>query len=218
VGEGFRGDRGNGSGVHASTQVGSDFNVADQLPCNGLPKEAKPEHIIYRGDLKVGYDTQQGSYYVHGVFKVQPKEYKEIEIELKDIWVIDTTEIETVRFEARKVNSMLTESEFSERAQFLLTSIEGRLDKILESQKDKPVNPEDHISQYRENVKSFEEAKSDLALARSLMSQVKPITIRATWQLILMIVIFLGLLSAGFYVAWQRQVKLSEPPTIEDEK
>ena len=180
-----------------------------------LPKETKPEHIISRGELKVGYDTQQGSYYVHAQFTLKPKETKEVDIELKDIWQIKPFEIESLRRDAKKVYNILRDTEFNERAKFLLTSIEESLDAVIEKQKDKPVNPEDHISGYRENLEMIQECKADLSLLRSLLSQAKPINIKATWKLIVAIVIFLGLLSTGFYIMWQKQIKLSEVPSID---
>ncbi|MBL7157555.1 MAG: hypothetical protein ISS92_05295, partial [Candidatus Omnitrophica bacterium] len=180
-----------------------------------LPKETKPEHIISRGELKVGYDTQQGSYYVHAQFRLKPKETKEVDIELKDIWQIKPFEIESLRRDAKKVYNILRDTEFNERAKFLLTSIEESLDAVIEKQKDKPVNPEDHISGYRENLEMIQECKADLSLLRSLLSQAKPINIKATWKLIVAIVIFLGLLSTGFYIMWQKQIKLSEVPSID---
>ena len=183
-----------------------------------LPKEAKPEHIMSRGELKVGYDTQQGSYYVHAQFKLEPEETKEVDIELKDIWQIKPSEIESLRNDSKKVYNILRDTEFSERAKFLFTNIEENLSVIIENQKDKPVNPEDHISGYRENLERILECKEDLSLSRSLLSQTKPVNIKATWKLIVSIVIFLGLLSAGFYFMWQKLVKLSEVPTIEGEE
>jgi len=183
-----------------------------------LPKEARPEHLLSRGDLKVSYDTQQGSYYVHANITLAPKETKEIEIEMKDIWQIKPAEIESLRIEATKVHNMLQGTEFSDRAKFLLMSIEENLNSVAERQKIKPVNPEDHISKFRENLNLMQEAKADLTLARSLLSQTKPFSLQATWKLILSIIIFLGILSLGFYVVWQKQIKLGELPTIEGEE
>jgi hypothetical protein len=181
-----------------------------------LPKEARPEHILSRGDLKVSYDTQQGSYYVHATFIMKPNEAKEIEIEMKDIWEIKIAEIESLRQESLKVHDMLVGTEFRDRAKFLLMNIEEKLNIITERQKVKPANPADHISKYRENVEFLQEAKADLALARALLSQVKPVSAKMTWALIASIVVFLGILSLGFYIVWQKQVKLAEVPTIEN--
>src|SRR3989339_835274 len=58
-----------------------------------LPVEIKPEDVIYREDLDIAYDTQQGSYYVFGDYELKPKEVLEKEIELKDLWVIEEPQI-----------------------------------------------------------------------------------------------------------------------------
>ena len=39
-----------------------------------LPLEVKPEDVIYKDDLEVIYDTQQGSYYVLGDYEIKPIE------------------------------------------------------------------------------------------------------------------------------------------------
>ena len=183
-----------------------------------LPREAKPEHVLSRGELEIAYDTQQGSYYVYAKLVLKPKEYREVEIEMKDIWQVKNTELESLRFEARKVCSMLEDTEFSERAKYLQMSIEDGLNEIDEKQTTKPTNPEVHISNYRENISLLQDVKKDLATARTLLSQVRPIGLKMTWKLITAIVTFLGILSFGFYVIWQKQVNLAETPTIEEEK
>ena len=183
-----------------------------------LPKEARPEDILVKGDLSIAYDTQQGSYYMFAEYTMKPKETREVAIEIEDIWMIETSDIEAVRAESVKIYNMLAGSEFSERAKFLLIEIEDKLDRVAARQENSPINPEVHISQYRENLELMEEADLSLILMRSLLSQVKPVSVHITWRLIAAIILFLGILSAGFYYAWQRQLKLSEVPTFEPEE
>jgi predicted HicB family RNase H-like nuclease len=172
-----------------------------------LPKEAKPEHIVDRGDLDVAYDTQQGSYYVYGEYELKPMEVLDKDIELRDIWVIQSAEIESMRAETVKIAGLLKNTEFSDRIVFLKNNIESKLNEIVESQKNPATNPEKHISQYRENLRILESVKMDLSLARSLLSQAKAVPTVVVWRLVLAIVIFLGLIGASFYFIWQKQVK-----------
>lgn len=172
-----------------------------------LPKEAKPEHVIDRAELDIAYDTQQGSYYVYGEFELAPGETLEKDIELSDIWVISSSDIETVRSDADKLTGLLKNSEFAERAVFLKNNIDSKLSQIIENQKAAPANPERHISDYRDNLKILESAKADIALQRSLLSQLKPFPAVIVWKAIIAIMIFLGLLGGIFYVVWQKQVK-----------
>jgi hypothetical protein len=172
-----------------------------------LPKEAKPEDIMDKGDLEIAYDTQQGSYYVYGEYELKPGEVLEKNIEMRDIWNIPNTELESLRAESSKIATMLKGTEFSDRISFLHNSIESKLNQIMESQKAVPTNPAQRISDYRENLKLFEGVKADLVLARSLLSQAKALPTAAIWKIILAIIIFLGLLGASFYFLWQKQLK-----------
>ena len=174
-----------------------------------LPKEAKPEHVLFKGELTVAYDTQQGSYYVHNNYEMKPKESKVIEIEMKDIWTIKLDELVQLRREAKKIYALLKNTEFSDRAKYLVEEIEENLDTIEEKQETKAVNPEVHISNYRDNLKLLDEIKKNLALTRTLLSQAAPFSVQATWKVIAAIIAFLGILSMGFYIIWQKQVSLN---------
>jgi hypothetical protein len=184
-----------------------------------LPKETKPEDVVDKGDLDVAYDTQQGSYYVYGEYELKPGETLERDVELKDIWVIPENEIETLRLELIKLEGLLKNTEFAERIAFLKTSIESKLNQIIESQVNSPANPERHISDYRDNLKILESVKTDMALARSLLAQVKSFPTVMVWRLILAIIIFLGILGVSFYFIWHKQLKAiaeTAPPKEEE--
>ena len=173
-----------------------------------LPKEIKPEDIANKGDLEVAYDTQQGSYYVYGYYELKPGESIEKEIELRDVWVTPASEIESLRLEADKIVDLLKNTGFAERIKFLKNGIDSKLNQIIENQKNSPANPADHISEYRDNLKILDSVKADMALARSLLAQVKPRSFTfVVWRLIIAMVIFLGFLGGGFYIIWQKQLK-----------
>jgi hypothetical protein len=172
-----------------------------------LPKEAQPEDIIDQGGLDIAYDTQQGSYYVFGEYELKPQEVREWEIEIRNIWVIDTAEIESLRQETAKAYEMLRGTEFADRITFLKNSIESKLNEISQRQEDTPANPQQSISDYRNNLKILESVKADLALVRGLLTQAKPFDWRVTWKVIFGIIVFLGLLGLSFYFIWYKQLK-----------
>lgn len=172
-----------------------------------LPKETKPDDVVDKGDLDIAYDTQQGSYYVYGDYELKPGEVVEKEIEIRDIWEIPESEIEALRMDVAKTVDLLKNSEFNERAVYLKQSVETKLDQIIENQRSAPTNPEQHISSYRDNLAILAEVKQDVALARTMLSQLKPMPLAMVWRLILAIVIFLGVLGGTFYFIWQKQLK-----------
>lgn len=172
-----------------------------------LPKEIKPENIVDKGDLEIAYDTQQGSFFIFGEYDLKPGESIERTIEIEDIWTIPQTELDSLRSESKKLSDLLKNTEFSDRIAFLHNNIDSELNRLSESQKNSPVNPEQHISGYRENLKTLESIKTDLALARSLLAQAKPMPTLFVWKLILSIIIFLALLGGSFYLIWHKQLK-----------
>lgn len=174
-----------------------------------LPKETKPEDVIDKADLEIAYDTQQGSYFVFGTYELKPLEVLERNIELRgDLWLIPQADIESLRVEALQMNEILKNTEMAERAIFLLNGIQAKLNQIVDIQSDPPANPERYISNYRENVKTLESIKADMVLARSLLTQVKPMPAGMIWKMILAIVLFLGLLGLSFYFLWHKQIKV----------
>ena len=183
-----------------------------------LPKEAKPEDVIDKGDLEVGYDTQQGSYYVYGEYELGPSEVREKEVELRDIWVIPVAQIESLRQEADKVNNLLKNTEFGERIKFLYSTINKKLSVIERRQGISESNPEDHISQYRSDIKLIESVKIDLAVARSMLDKVKPFSTTAIWKLLIFALVFLAILGLSFYFIWSKQVKVLEEQSPPKEK
>lgn len=174
-----------------------------------LPLEVKPEDIIYKGDLEVTYDTQQGSYYVYGEYLLKPKEVLEKEIEIKDVWIIDPASISAIRQEAKNLLESFKKTNFMERATTLYESIEKKLREVEGMQDAASANPGYKISSYRTSISLLNSAKADLLAGKTLLSEVAPRGMaKLTWRIIFFIIIFLGILGAGFFFIWQRQTKL----------
>lgn len=176
-----------------------------------LPVEIKPEDVIYREDLDIAYDTQQGSYYVFGDYELKPKEVLEKEIELKDIWVIEETHLAAWRKEADEILTAFKNTPYNQKAELLYKSIDRKLKEIEDIQAIPKPNPTQHISDYRYCLTLTVSVKSELASAKTLLSEVSPQEkVQLSWKIILFIIGFLGVLSLGFYIIWQRQAKVEE--------
>jgi len=174
-----------------------------------LPLEVKPEDVLYKDDLEVIYDTQQGSYYIYGEYQLKPKEVLEKEIELRDIWVIDLSRIAMIRQEAKDLREDFKKTNFIERANVLYDGIDKKLKEVEDMQVSTSANPGYKISSYRNSVSLLNSAKADLLAGKTLLSEVAPRGLaKLTWRIILFIIIFLGILGAGFFFVWQRQTKL----------
>jgi hypothetical protein len=176
-----------------------------------LPIEVKPESIIYKEDLEVAYDAQLGSYYVFGEYELKPKEVLEKEIEIKDVWTIEESQILSLRKEAKDVFSGFEKTGYAEKATNLYQGIEKKLNEIEETQRSSANNPSQHISDYRYCVSQLSAAKNDLLAAKTLLAEIQPRGLaKLTWKIIVFIIVFLGILGLAFYIIWQRQVKLEQ--------
>ncbi len=174
-----------------------------------LPLEVKPEDIIYKGDLEIAYDTQQGSYYMFGEYDLKPQEVLEKEVELKDVWMIEDTQIIALRKEAKETFSVFEKTIYADKAATLAKNVEKKLKEIEDMQKVSVVNPAQHISDYRYCLTLLNSAKSDIVVAKTLLAEIEPKgAAKLTWKIIIFIIVFLGILGIGFYVIWQRQAKL----------
>jgi len=173
-----------------------------------LPLEVKPEDVIYKGDLEVVYDTQQGSYYVYGEYPLKPKEVLEKEIELKDVWVIDPNQIALIRQDAKTILEEFKKTSYYDRAKLLYDGIDNKLTEVEAMQDLSNASPGYKISNYRNSLSLLNSAKDDLLAAKTLLTEVAPRGLaKFTWKVILFIIIFLGILGAGFFFVWQRQTK-----------
>ncbi|MFA5356789.1 MAG: hypothetical protein WC301_05245 [Candidatus Omnitrophota bacterium] len=186
-----------------------------------LPVEVKPEDVIYKGDLDVAYDAQQGSYYVFGEFLLAPKEVLEKEIEIKDVWVIDPGEATVLRREAQDLLGAFKKTKYYERAEIIYNVVDKKLKELEEMQDLSSASPGYKISNYRNSLSLIKSVKSDLIAAKTLLSEVLPKGMaRFTWGVILFIVLFLGVLGGGSFLIWQRQSKfvLEEKPQEHQEQ
>ena len=174
-----------------------------------LPLEVKPEDVIYKGDLEVAYDTQQGSYYVFGEYQLKPKETLEKEIEIKDVWLIDSSQIAVLRQEAKEILNGFEKTKYLDRATLMYNGINNKLKEVEQMQNLSSASPGYKISNYRNSLSLLNSAKADILAAKTLLSEVTPKGLaRFTWKIILFIIIFLGVLGLVFFFIWQRQMKI----------
>jgi len=174
-----------------------------------LPMEVKPEDVVYKGDLEIAYDSQQGSYYVFGEYQLKPKETLEKEIEIRDIWLIDQQQIALLRQEAKDLLGAFEKTKYLERGTLLYNGIDKELKEVEQMRDLSFASPSYKISNYRNSLSLLNSAKADLLAAKTLLSEVTPRGLAGfTWQIFLFIIIFIGVLGLSFFIIWQRQTKL----------
>jgi len=78
--------------------------------------------------------------------------------------------------------------------------------------------PQTHIAVYRDNVKVLDSLKQGLGKLEQLAIDSKiatgggatgSVSVKATWWVILTVIVVLGLLSLTFFIIWHRQARLA---------
>jgi len=137
-----------------------------------LPSEVKPQDIVDKAGLKVGYDYQKDEHYIYndGVL-LRPSESKKFVVTVKDVWAIPAKQIDILKEHTNKLLEFLAQTEYKSMAQSLTENILAGLNDILNSQEDKNVTVQMHIGNYRKNLKKLEDIRGDIAGLDNLFTQ-----------------------------------------------
>ena len=178
-----------------------------------LPKEAKPEDILDLGDLKIDYDLEKGLYFVYKQFELKPGEGELRKVEIKDIWIIAESELTALSNKAKEIVEKLKDSEFFEDAVALMKQIEEKQADIIKTQNDAlDTIPQEHIAVYRLNVDKMDEIKANIAKLEKMFLEYNlakgragKVSVKASWFVILSVIIALGVISFAFFFIWHQQ-------------
>ena len=137
-----------------------------------LPEEVTPRFIVNSGGLDIGFDHVKGLHYVYKKgLELNPKETKEFIVEIKDVWIIPDTYIDTVGLHSRKLVEVLGNTDFKESASFLGEGIAKLLAEIQKAQSQRDASMERRVGNYRRNLRRLEEAKKNLSKLERLVIQ-----------------------------------------------
>ncbi|MBU3933555.1 MAG: hypothetical protein KKH11_02670 [Candidatus Omnitrophica bacterium] len=192
-----------------------------------LPKETKPEDIVELGDLKIDYDVEKTLYYVYKEFDLEPGESVSRSIEIKDVWIISQSELDSLTGRAKELVEALKKTAYFDTAITLQKDIEQKSSDVLEKQEQAmDALPQTHIAVYRDNVEALGSIKQVLARLEKLVIESKVaagaaterVSVKATWWVILGVIVALGLLSLAFFIIWHRQAGITALKQKEEEE
>ncbi len=191
---------------------------------NYLPQEVTPKDVMDSGGLTLEYDIDKSLYYVYasGV-ELAPGEVRVFEVEVEDIWSIPEEEIDEVRSRVETILRLLGPTEYYDSAKQIGDTINIRLDEIIASQSDEALSRAVYIGNYRNNVRTLELIKEDIARMEKMLvtaggpqapEMLADAKVRSdspsetmTWLIIFIILIFIGLLAAVLFLTWNRHAQ-----------
>lgn len=200
-----------------------------------LPPEVKPENVLDADGLQVDYDSQSGTYLITGKVTLSPKGSMVKNVIIQDVWVIPVNRFDTLDQEVEDILKKLQGTSFLDRGHIMADAIQRRLRELSAHQGAPFVNPEAHISRYRDDLKVLQSIEADLVSLRQLMvmAALDPsasvviggqqtqagsaegagqergsLSILTTWRIIFITLGLLVLVSASFFLIWRRQLNL----------
>lgn len=133
-----------------------------------LPKEAMPKDVKDLGDLKLSYDPDIGSYYVHGEVALEAGQSITKIVTMEDIWVFSKDQIGALVSQAKEKASTLTEPAAAKEAADMVQKIERKVEEILKRQHETSGKPAERIQAYRQGISSITTIEQDLEALEKL--------------------------------------------------
>jgi len=198
-----------------------------------LPPEVKSENVLDADGLSVEYDQQLGAYFLNGTVTLKPKGSLVKNVLIEDVWVIPDAQFDRLEREVDEILTKLAGTSFAERGQLMADAIRRRVKELHERQGAPFLDPQQHISSYRDDLKTLQLVETDMVSLRQLMvmAALEPtaqsmlaaggpgavsangaergsLSILTTWRIIFLILGLLGFISLSFFLVWQRQLKM----------
>jgi len=143
-----------------------------QIKAN-LPPRVGTNDVTAPVGLEVGYDIKSDRYYVFGEMELGAKEIREFDVEIRDIWMVDVSEITSLKEHAKQLVDKLEGSDFHENAAGLLAEIEKNLEAVTVLQDESGIGPGikpmQHIRAYEANLETLKRIKTDVGYMENLV-------------------------------------------------
>lgn len=125
-----------------------------------LPSEIRPDDVLDPAGMEVKFDADKKSYYLSQEIELTPKETRQMEVVIKNIWMVDSAEIEEVKSQLQQTMQTLSGTKYGETAKLLYDKVAESLDAIEEAQS-KPMGIRQRIDLYRVHAKQLDNIRKD---------------------------------------------------------
>jgi len=138
-----------------------------------LPPRVTTDDVDDWGGLDWSYDTKNDIYYVHKNVPLAPREGKFFEVKIRDIWVIDPSEIQQIEKHVSGLVEKLKGTPSYEQAAQLQGLIETGLEAVAARQNQFAIGPGvpaiEHINAYETNLGELKNIKKDVGIVENLV-------------------------------------------------
>lgn len=177
-----------------------------------LPSEISPEDILDPGGLNVATDPESGLSYVYiDDISLEPGQEQVFDVKIRDKWNINMPRIGALRNNASNLLSRINEKEAFASIETSLSGMMSELDRIGKEKGPAELSPE-YVAFYREQAKRLDEVEVKINRVRAALKpiektkkygfKIEPPSMKTTWVVIWIILVFLAFLSLLFFLRW----------------
>ena len=191
-----------------------------------LPTEVRPQDVIDSAGLELEFDPDKSCYYAYGSLMLEPSQIRVFNVEVDDIWFIPAEDLASVEGRVRYLMKAFENTEFLVKMDNIAHRAGLLIAEITKTQRDDKISSSQHIGVHRTNTKALALLKEEIDEMEKILKQAGgPLTPKmltdtkfstesptktATWIVIFIILIFLGLLSVVIFFTWYRQAKATD--------
>mgnify|MGYP003393795787 CR=1 FL=1 len=126
-----------------------------------LPKELAAEDILDTAGLELDYDVNAGNYFLKGAVQLKPKETKTYKVRVRDIWKIETSQVDEIKSQIDQSVDRLKSTEYYDVAKIKKESLIQRLDYIVTEQSKYADNVDKRVDKFRTYADEFQNIRRD---------------------------------------------------------
>jgi len=127
-------------------------NARDVPIKSALPHGIRPDDVLSTAELTLEYDVNSGSYFVHGTINLDTNEKRQLDIVLRDIWLIPESDLDTLKTHVESLLRQFPATEKNDDPRRLASEIAADINLVCLRQQSNtaaqvgPLKHEDHGS------------------------------------------------------------------------
>ncbi len=185
-----------------------------------LPSEIRLNDVLDAGGLEVGSDPKTGLIYV---FKeqeeVEPLSTKVFEVKVRDRWNVNASRVRALTEQSTNLLAKVASSDRFASVAKLLEDTVKNLEEVGK-QKGPDAISDRYVAFHREQSAQLDEIETKLERIESVLKptrkvkygfDVQPPSVKTTWRIIYVILLFLGTMSLLFFLRWYGRSKAEKP-------
>jgi len=129
-----------------------------------LPGEIKPEDVLDAAGLEIDYDVKNAGYFLHGKYRLEPKETKTLKVKVRDVWRLSDDQVKALRAEIDQGFNEMGAEKPGDNGQILKDRLTQKLDYVLNEEAQSTGSIDQRIDTYRSHLQTIRDIQTKTRL------------------------------------------------------